>query len=801
MEALLGFVKSKQVLAAGMGLCLVISGSSWLSGLQEDNPFNTASIWETEAPGQVSKEVAPPSNPIANAAADVKSDVSVIPAAPESVDESIIPGPPQITTIPEVAETPQAPELTQPELGFEEPNLDAATDPMLEPFEQTDSENIGLEAPELNVEPTDPLNGFDETASEPVLTEEWTEGEPVESADGVVEPEANQEFVEFNESNSEVETNQPELSDLESTDSESTELVEPEANRLEATNAEAADNQDPQTQSDSNLTAPGELNRKQSSLSDLNSSSPLLDDVRSPNNSMETYEGELWVAPPTASSRTQPFSNQLQLHQDDGSNHWVAPPTQSVNPNPNRWQPAMQPEDIPNGYAPFGAGNPAFSNPAFGHPTNIASPEPGISQAPMQRVGPFENTGVGAYPTYEMVEQSNGFPAAVQQGEVVYQNGPGTFIQQQAGNLNLNHPNYPNTGASAIPEFNVGQPSHPMVTSPGQFARQGHVANVAKKPVSKVAQAGKSAVATARSKAKKFLALPSTLIGSLGSRFRSTGFSDPSPLRLGVSLEGLYLSRVGGVDDQNFVFDATTSQPVLKHSDLATGSDFGGRFALNYQSLGGTGYEVSYFRLDDFSESQTIANVIPVLFGGIPASRGASYDFAYSADLRNIEFNAWRRASTRFRYGWGVRKIDLDETFNSTATGTTSGVFSETANSMLGGQFMVSLERPVYKAVGLETGLRFGVLNNDVDVHFDSNNRDISYSDSNVSTVVDFNVGVSARLTQSMTARAGYQSIALNNVASAPNQSTGYNFADTSADVDLSDVIFDGLYFGVGLRF
>ncbi|MEM9944064.1 MAG: hypothetical protein AAF939_21085, partial [Planctomycetota bacterium] len=201
-----------------------------------------------------------------------------------------------------------------------------------------------------------------------------------------------------------------------------------------------------------------------------------------------------------------------------------------------------------------------------------------------------------------------------------------------------------------------------------------------------------------------------------------------SPMLLRLQLEALALSHSGG-DDQPFVFDPGFTTPILRHSDLDPGSDISARYKLLWQNFEGTGLEISYFNLNDFSARTTFENGVPVNFGGIPAMVANSYDSSYDSKVQSLEFNGLVRKGNRFRVGLGFRAIEIDEDFNTVETGTQDGFFSSTRNQLFGGQLILEAIQPINRFTVLEVGTRYGIYANDIDVSFDSQNRNLDFND------------------------------------------------------------------------
>lgn len=305
---------------------------------------------------------------------------------------------------------------------------------------------------------------------------------------------------------------------------------------------------------------------------------------------------------------------------------------------------------------------------------------------------------------------------------------------------------------------------------------------------------------------------PVSPTGSAGTtqRFNPTGsangFVDDTQMRFGLRVDIVNLSKTG-LEDQEFVFDRDTIEPVLSYSDLDSGSATSARIRLTYQSDFGTGFELGFFDFDSFSGSTTVTNAIPLLFGGVPADPAPSYDISDESRLESFEANAWARRSQRLRLGLGFRHINFENEFDTIETGSNtgnsvgSGFFADTNNDLVGGQVMADVYFPLRSALQIEGGIRVGFFNNSIDVQFDSLNRDIQFDGDTFSTAIDWNAGVAWHINRNLIIRGGYQAIYISNLAAATDQSTGFDFFADSAPIRFSDVNFSGGYIGAEVRF
>ncbi len=153
---------------------------------------------------------------------------------------------------------------------------------------------------------------------------------------------------------------------------------------------------------------------------------------------------------------------------------------------------------------------------------------------------------------------------------------------------------------------------------------------------------------------------------------------------------------------------------------------------------GGTGFELSAFDFQEFSSSLRLEGegITPLFFGLIPDEPVESYDASYRSRLKNYQANVWGRRSERFKIGYGVRYVNLDENFdieflpdpNGGGTSTTAnvdgGFSSRTDNKIFGGQLMARIYRPFIDKVYLEAGVDGGYGFNRITADSDTANYD-----------------------------------------------------------------------------
>ena len=275
------------------------------------------------------------------------------------------------------------------------------------------------------------------------------------------------------------------------------------------------------------------------------------------------------------------------------------------------------------------------------------------------------------------------------------------------------------------------------------------------------------------------------------------------PLRLGIRVDALYMSH-SGADDTDFIFDDTTYAPIASHSDINPDFEAGTRFTGLYQNEDGTGYEFSFFEISDLMASLTASNVVPVSYGAIPASPVQTYTASYQSSIQSYEVNAFNSRTPALRFGVGLRSFDLNEEFDiveGAVAGEGSGFFSQTDNTLFGAQITADLRKHISSRATIEGGVRFGLFHNEIDVAYQSQNRDFAYEDTAFSTGLEIRAGIAIRSSQFLTHRIGYQALHLGNIALAPNQSTGYNFFATSQSAALETLSFHGIYAGTTLMF
>jgi len=285
-------------------------------------------------------------------------------------------------------------------------------------------------------------------------------------------------------------------------------------------------------------------------------------------------------------------------------------------------------------------------------------------------------------------------------------------------------------------------------------------------------------------------------------------------LRLQFGIDYLYFSR-GAAADDFFAFNDLGETFSL--GDIDPGNDTTLRYRFLIVDDGGTGYEITGYDFEDFNGSLTLEGegITPVFFGGTPAEPAESYEATYTSDLTNIEANVWNRRSERLKIGFGARYIKLEEQFdiefiedpNSTSGGGTTtgmtdgGFFSNTANRIFGGQVMARLYRPVVNRVYLEGGVDAGFGTNRITADSDTANVDSNTEDDTGTGFFGFSGGVTYRVLDGLSLRAGYEGLLLTDVALSPDQSTAIDSVNGTGEIQTGSLYFSGAYFGGTIRF
>ena len=288
------------------------------------------------------------------------------------------------------------------------------------------------------------------------------------------------------------------------------------------------------------------------------------------------------------------------------------------------------------------------------------------------------------------------------------------------------------------------------------------------------------------------------LEGSAPGDFNQTALplNDPnvflsSKLRLRIGFDALFFERSGA---ENTVFTVNDNGGQVSFSDFDF-TDGTARYFIQFMGDDQSGFEFTFFDFNSFSSSivSTGQNVVPSFFRGQPATATSSATLNYSSRLKNVEINSWIRQNPIQRSGWGIRHINLDESFDVIVGG---GLFSRTDNDLYGVTRMWERRRPLLNRFVLVGGLDAGLYLNSVTIDVDTDNVDDSSEADNIAGTLGFNLGAEYLVAEHVTLRCGYEGLGIFGVGLASTQSLEQELVNGLDDPELGSVYFGGFYIG-----
>ena len=266
-----------------------------------------------------------------------------------------------------------------------------------------------------------------------------------------------------------------------------------------------------------------------------------------------------------------------------------------------------------------------------------------------------------------------------------------------------------------------------------------------------------------------------------------------SKLRLRVGFDVLAFERSSG-ENTVFATDDDGGEVAFNDFDFSEGT---ARFFIQFMGDDQSGLELTFYDFNSFSSTIEADgdNVMPLFFQALPATPSASFDLNYSSRLKNIELNYWIRQNQLQRSGWGLRYINLDESFNVVG-GFNNTLFSRTDNDFWGAHRMWERRRPIINRVTLTGGADAGLYLNRAVIDVDTLNIDDSSDANNIAGTLGFNLGVEYLAADHVTLRFGYEGLGIFGAALGSTQSLEQNIFDGLDDPELGSVYFGGFYFG-----
>jgi hypothetical protein len=268
-----------------------------------------------------------------------------------------------------------------------------------------------------------------------------------------------------------------------------------------------------------------------------------------------------------------------------------------------------------------------------------------------------------------------------------------------------------------------------------------------------------------------------------------------SKLRLRVGFDVLSLQR-GRAENTIFATDDNGKTWAFSDFDFTEGD---ARYFVQFMGDDLSGFELTFYDFDTLSSTieATGEDVVPFFFQANPATITNNYDFVYRSRLKNVEVNSWLRHNEFQRSGYGVRHINLDETFDVLTNGSLrSGLFSRTDNDLWGLTRMWERRRPLMNRLTVIGGADVGLYLNRVKIDVDTLNVDDSSEGKNLASTLGFNLGLEYQAANHVTLRFGYEGLGLLGVGLASTQSLDQDILNGLNDPEIGSIYFGGFHFG-----
>ncbi len=268
-----------------------------------------------------------------------------------------------------------------------------------------------------------------------------------------------------------------------------------------------------------------------------------------------------------------------------------------------------------------------------------------------------------------------------------------------------------------------------------------------------------------------------------------------SKLRLRIGFDVLVLQR-GRAENTIFATDSNGRDWSFSDFDFTEGD---ARYFVQFMGDDLSGFELTFYDFDTLSSTIEARgqSVVPFFFQANPANVANNYDLVYRSRLKNIEINSWLRHNEYQRSGYGVRHINLDESFNVLTNGNLqSGLFSRTDNDLWGLTRMWERRRPLMNRLTAIGGANAGLYLNRAKIDVDTLNVDDSSEGKNLAATLGFNLGLEYQAANHVTLRFGYEGLGLLGVALASTQSLEQNVLNGLDDPEIGSIYFGGFHFG-----
>ena len=284
-----------------------------------------------------------------------------------------------------------------------------------------------------------------------------------------------------------------------------------------------------------------------------------------------------------------------------------------------------------------------------------------------------------------------------------------------------------------------------------------------------------------------------------GVRGWDMDFSQPPCSRWTASIEFITLERIGSVPytlveilPHNEDPLTTIGTEALNAKDLRQGFSGGPQLGLIHHGDDGSELEVSYFQIDGWGSTKSIAPIpepgghhawlvmrAPGTFVQFQNDPGQMMEWGSSSQLYNAEVNVrrspWRSLTVLAGFRWVNLSEDLEGILlPSTAHGTGSFWDTQTKNNLYGFQIGMDATLLERNRFSIDSILKAGIFDNHVDetalVRIDRIQFVESDSTHHLAFLGQIGVQCKYQVTPRLSLKAGYEALWLQGVALAPGQ-------------------------------
>ena len=219
-------------------------------------------------------------------------------------------------------------------------------------------------------------------------------------------------------------------------------------------------------------------------------------------------------------------------------------------------------------------------------------------------------------------------------------------------------------------------------------------------------------------------------------------------------------------DDQVIAVDEN-AVPILNADSLQGSMQFGFKAMVDVLDVrpwfGGTDLQLGYFGINSLDAGARVSalEVNSVFFQAFPLNPPTAFDFSYSTNLYSGEANLRFGSRNRLRPIAGLRYLKLEDTYDvfESSSGSRTGFYSLTNNSLFGGQFGLEGDLWQTRRVNFYGFGKVGAMHNEVEGSATAQNAYKEFSDSTYTTLVDAGTGAIIRFAGPLSFKVGYRSL------------------------------------------